>query len=90
VQAQKSETYTFYLRADDGLRLWVNGQLLVDQWKDQGTTEYAGSIALTAGQKYDIRVDYYDNSLSAVAQLSWSSATTPKQIIPQAQLYSQP
>jgi hypothetical protein len=82
VQAQKSETYTFFVRADDGVRLWVNGQLLVNQWKDQGTTEYSGSIALVAGQKYDIRMEYYENSLGAVAQLGWSSASTPKQIIP--------
>jgi hypothetical protein len=90
VQAQKSETYTFYAKADDGVRLWVNGQLLINQWKDQGPTEYSGSIALTAGQKYDIKVEYYENSLGAVVQMSWSSATTPKQIIPQSQLYSTP
>jgi hypothetical protein len=88
VQAQKSETYTFFVRADDGVRLWVNGQLLVNQWKDQGTTEYSGSIALVAGQRYDIRMEYYENSLGAVAQLGWSSASTPKQIIPQSQLFS--
>jgi hypothetical protein len=88
VQAQKSETYTFFVRADDGVRLWVNGQLLADGWKDQGPTEYSGSIALVAGQRYDIRMEYYENSLGAVAQLGWSSPTTPKQIIPQAQLYS--
>ena len=88
VQAQYSQTYTFYARADDGVRLWVNGQLLVDQWKDQGPTEYSGSMALVAGQKYDLKMEYYENSLGAVAELSWSSASTPKQIIPQSQLYS--
>jgi hypothetical protein len=88
VQAQHSQTYTFYAKADDGVRLWVNGQLLADGWKDQGPTEYSGSIALVAGQKYDIKVEYYENSLGAVAQLSWSSASTPKQVIPQSQLYS--
>jgi hypothetical protein len=35
-------------------------------------------------------MEYYENSLGAVAELSWSSASTPKQIIPQAQLHSQP
>ena len=88
VEPQFSETYTFYARADDGVRLWVNGQLLVDQWHDQGATEYSGQIALQAGQKCDVRMEYYENGGDASAQLRWSSASTPKQIIPQTQLYS--
>jgi hypothetical protein len=88
VQAQKSETYTFYAKADDGVRLWVDGQLLINVWRDQGTTEYWGSIALVAGQKYDIKMEYYESSLTAIAQLSWSSSSTSKQIIPQSQFYS--
>jgi hypothetical protein len=90
VQAQYSQSYTFYARADDGVRLWVDGKLLIDQWKDQGATEYSDSIALTAGQKYEIRMEYYDNTLSAVAQLMWSSFSTSKQFVPQSQLYSVP
>jgi hypothetical protein len=35
VQAQRSEIYTFHANADDGVRLWVDGQLLIDQWKNQ-------------------------------------------------------
>ena len=88
VEPQFSETYTFYARADDGVRLWVNGQLLVDAWRDQGASEYSGSIALQAGQKYDLRMEYYENGGDASAQLRWSSPFTPKQIVPQTQLYS--
>jgi hypothetical protein len=88
VQAQKSETYTFFVRADDGVRLWVDGHLIINNWREQGATEAAASVALTAGEKYDIKIEYYEHKVSAVTQLSWSSASTPKQIIPQSQLYS--
>ena len=88
VQPQFSETYTFYTRTDDGVRLWVNGQLLVDKWIDQGPTEWSGTIALTANTKYNIRMDYYENGGGAVAQLSWSSPSTPKAIIPQSRLFT--
>jgi beta-glucanase (GH16 family) len=81
-----SETYTFFVRTDDGARLWVNGQQLVNRWIDQGTTEVSGTIALVAGQSYAIKMEYYDNGGSAVAQLSWSSAHQAKQVVPQAQL----
>jgi hypothetical protein len=87
VQPQFEETYTFYTRVDDGVRLWVNGQLVVDEWIDQAPTEWNGSLALHAGQKYPITMEYYENGGGAVAQLSWSSPSTARAIIPQSQLY---
>ncbi|MEO6434782.1 MAG: PA14 domain-containing protein, partial [Tepidisphaeraceae bacterium] len=41
-----------------------------------------------AGETYDIRLDYYDNAFDATMRLSWSSASTTKQIIPTSQLYA--
>ena len=49
-----SETYRFYANTDDGVRLWVNNVLLVDNWTDHGPTETSGTITLTAGVRYDI------------------------------------
>jgi uncharacterized repeat protein (TIGR03806 family) len=87
VQPQFNETYTFYTTTDDGVRLWVNGQLLVDKWVDQGATEWSGTINLVAQQRYNIQMDYYENGGSASATLAWSSPSTTKTIIPQTQLY---
>jgi uncharacterized repeat protein (TIGR03806 family) len=87
VQPQFNEPYTFYTTTDDGVRLWVNGQLLIDHWVDQGPTEWSGSIALAAQQRYNIEMDYYENGGGAVATLSWSSLSTSKAIIPMTQLY---
>ena len=87
VQARFSESYRFYTKTDDGVRLWVNGRLIVDKWVDQNT-ENSGTITLTAGQKYDIKMEYYENGAGATAQLSWSSPSQPKQIIPSSQLFS--
>jgi Domain of unknown function (DUF4347)/Legume lectin domain/PA14 domain/Calx-beta domain len=90
VQPLYSETYTFFTRTDDGVRLFVNNQLVIDNYRDQSPTERSGTITLQAGQRYDIRMEYYENGGGAVAQLSWASATQAKQIIPQSQLYSAP
>ncbi|MBC1241780.1 PA14 domain-containing protein [Nostoc sp. 2RC] len=89
VEAKYSETYNFYTRSDDGVRLWVNNQLLIDNFVNQSATELVGSVALVAGQKYDIKLEYFDNTYSALSQLSWSSTSQAKEIIPQSQLYSQ-
>ncbi|MBI3857013.1 MAG: PQQ-dependent sugar dehydrogenase [Planctomycetes bacterium] len=87
VQPQFGETYTFFTTSDDGVRLWVNNVLLIDKWVDQGPTEWSGTIALAAGQRYDLKMEYYENGGGAVAKLSWSSPSTAKQIIPQARLF---
>ena len=87
VQAQFSETYTFYTNSDDGIRVSVNGQQIINNWTDHPPTENSGSITLAAGQKYDILIEYYENGGGAVSTLSWSSASTSKQIVPQSQLY---
>ena len=87
VQAKYSETYTFYTKTDDGVRLWVNDQLLIDKWVTQGGTEWSGTIALTAGQKYKIVMEYFESDGGAEATLGWSSASQLKEIIPQANLY---
>jgi hypothetical protein len=69
------------------VRLWVNGQLVVDSWINQSPTERSGTIALTTGQKYDLKMEYFENSGGAVAKLLWSSASTTKAVIPQNQLF---
>lgn len=90
VQANATETVTFYTTTDDGVRLWVNNVLIIDHWVDQGPTEWSGTIALQGGVRYDLRMDYYENGGGAVAKLSWSSPSTPKQIIPQNRLSALP
>jgi hypothetical protein len=87
VKALYSETYTFYTVSDDGVRLWVNGTQLVNNWTNHGAAENSGSIALVAGQKYDIVMEYYDNTFDATAKLLWSSPSQAKQVIPQECLY---
>ncbi len=82
VQPRYSETYTFHTKSDDGVRLWVNGKLLIDNWTNHAPTENTGTVSLTAGQKYDIVMEYYEHIYGAVAQLLWSSPRQPKEIIP--------
>ena len=83
----QSETYTFYTHSDDGVRLWINGQLLVDHWTAHAVAEDKGTIALIAGQKVSVQLDYYEQGGDAVTQLLWSSPSRAKEVIPQSQLF---
>ena len=87
ITPQHSEVYTFSTVADDGVRLWVGGKLLINNWHDEYPTANHGRIMLEAGQAYDIRLDYYENSdPPAVVQLYWKSASQPKEIVPTSAL----
>jgi hypothetical protein len=87
VMPRYSETYTFYLTADKGGRLWINNKLVVDSWlKDQNST-FTGTIALTAGEKYDLTLEYYDDRATARCKLEWASAFQSREVIPQSQLF---
>jgi parallel beta-helix repeat protein len=89
VLPQYSETYTFYTQSDDGVRLYVNGQKLIDNWTNHGSTQNSGTIALAAGTRYTVQLDYFQGAYDSIIQLSWASASTPKAVVPQTQLYPQ-
>jgi autotransporter-associated beta strand protein len=64
--------YTFTTTCDDGSRLWINGTLVVDNWVPQGATAKNGTIALAANQRYDIMMEFFNNTGGASAKLSWT------------------
>jgi hypothetical protein len=59
--------------ADDGIRLWVDGDLLIDAWTDQSPTSYQVTRTLTAGS-HAVKVEYYENGGGAVVGLSHVAA----------------
>jgi len=88
VQPQFSETYNFITTADDGVRLFINGQLLINDWVDKtNATSRTNSISLAAQQFYTIELDYYQATNNASVTLAWSSLSAPFSVVPQTQLY---
>lgn len=81
-----SEKYTFIASSDDGVRVWVGGKLLIDSWKKQSGVSREGSILLSAGTSYDIKVEYYENRGDANIRLMWKSATQKQAVIPKSAL----
>jgi predicted phage baseplate assembly protein len=88
VQPSSSGDYIFYTVSDDGVRLWVDRQLLIDRWNDHGQIkDQSPPIRLEAGRKYDIKLEFYEHGGAATIRLSWSGPGVPEQIIPQSRLY---
>jgi hypothetical protein len=64
-------SYRFSMTVDDGGRLWVNGHLLIDAWKDQAPRTYTSDIYLPGGG-VPVKMEYYENAGDATAELSWT------------------
>jgi uncharacterized protein YraI len=70
--------YRFTAITDDGVRLWVNNQLIIDQWTDHASQSFHGEINLPGGA-VPIKMEYYDGQGQAIARLNWTKvdSTTP-------------
>ena len=83
--------YTFSTLSNDGVRLFINGVCVIDNFVDQNAKWVdAATLSLTKGQLVDIQMEYYENSASAAAKLKWtgpSVAGISGAIIPQAYLF---
>jgi hypothetical protein len=82
VEAPQTETFTFHTLSNDGVRLWVDGKLVIDNWTNHGVTENTGQVALSRGKRLPVKMEYYQASGGAVARLLWSSRTIAKQVVP--------
>lgn len=88
IEPRFTDNYTFHINSDNGRRVWVDGRLIIDRWVDDWNIEYTGGIALTAGRKYDIVVEYFENWGGANIKFEWSSPRQQREIVPQSQLYA--
>jgi hypothetical protein len=73
--------YTFYVNSDDGAKLWVNDQLIINAWTSGGSEKTSSPIQLTAGGWYMIKLEYYEDTGSAYVHLKWSSSQQKKDVI---------
>jgi hypothetical protein len=70
------DTYTFCVTVDDGVRLWIDGHLIIDQWKVQPPTTYCAKERLSAGA-HVVQMAYFENTGQAVAKLWWTPGDGP-------------
>ena len=84
------ESYRFVVNCDDGVRLWVNGQLLLDKWNPAPSTYFnlqSAAVTLAAGQFADLQVELQDFTSDAWIEVYWTSASQPLELVPADRLY---
>ncbi|NBQ14794.1 MAG: hypothetical protein EBU31_09335, partial [Proteobacteria bacterium] len=82
ITAASTGPCTFFTTTDDGVRLWVNGQLLVDKWVPQSPTTWAGTITLQQGRRYEFRMEYFEAGGGATAVLEWQPSGQSRTVVP--------
>ena len=87
LQARRAGKHQFHTISDEGVRLWIDGQMLIDNWSAHRVAENTAILSLVPGHYYDIALEYYDGSGAAVIQLYWTPPGGGPELIPEAQLY---
>lgn len=88
VKAPITGNVVFSTQSDDGVRLWIDDVLIIDNWTLHGTTtDTASAVSLTAGEKYNIRMEFYERGGGEVAILQWAYSGQSTQVVPQAYLF---
>jgi YVTN family beta-propeller protein len=91
VQPLVSGAYRFQTVSDDGVRVWVNGVQLINNWtKHSATTNTSGDINLVAGTRYTVRMEFFEATGQAVARLRWRVPGTSTYVaVPPDRLFPQ-
>lgn len=99
IEPQFSEEYTFTAKADDGVRVWIDNKLIINQWNKQDQTvdgfvqgaqtsaTHKSSLKLKKGVKYPIKVEYFEDVQNASISVSWSSKSQSESVIPASAFY---
>lgn len=85
LEARYSETHRLAVEAEGGIRLWVDGRLIIDAWGQ--TKGDSAEVDLEAGRRVDLRLEYARRKGPAALKLLWSGPNTPKEPIPTSQLH---
>ena len=82
VEARFTEEHSFIVNANDGARLRVNGQLLIDGLESGPLSDETATIEFIAGRRYSIELEYVENSGNASVALEWSSSSLSREVVP--------
>ena len=83
-----NEEHTFRVDAGDGVRLWVGGKLIIDDWSDQPLTPREGKVRFAAAGFQTLRLEYARRTVATPVRLRWSSASQPLAPLPVERLYT--
>lgn len=71
VEARQGGTYTFVTSADDGVRLWIDGRQVIDDWGIHSVSMDTAQVTFAANSRHRIRLEYFQARGEAIINLAW-------------------
>jgi alpha-glucosidase (family GH31 glycosyl hydrolase) len=73
--------YDLVVRADDGVRLWINGEKVIDAWVPQDDVAQTAKVKLEQGKSYEVKLEYFQGSGHAICQFGWRKPSESKSVV---------
>ena len=86
--APHDDEFTIFTRSDDGVRLWLDGKQVIDDWRGHPPEHNEAKIKLAKGQSVEIKLEYFQGGGGGMVELGWEGPKTPKGIIPTSCLHT--
>jgi hypothetical protein len=87
LQPAVSGPHTFHVTYNDGVRLFLDDRVVIYRWGPHATTDESATVSLMAGRKYDLRMEFFDQTGAAWARLAWETPCQSRQVIPVTHLH---
>lgn len=88
IMAPETGDYTFYMIGDNGFKLWIDNQVVIDHWVNDWDVEQTSTpIALQAGVKYNFKVEYFEDFGGSSLYLRWETPSQAKEIVPSSAFF---
>ena len=86
LQPSYSELYRLIVTSDDGVRLWVDGELKIDEWNARSSIDFC-FVELKSGHYHTFVLEYHDTVDDAWLKLEWESISQEKEVIPATSMF---
>ena len=86
IDIPKAGRYRFFTTSDDGVRLYIDGKRIIDNWTDHAPAVDTAEVSLRAGQ-VDVVIEYYEGVGGSEIRLEWEGPDIKRQVVPATSLF---
>ena len=81
LEAPHTEEYTFTITTDEGVRLWVGGQLVINELSNRTPRTFTGTVPLQRGERYNVRLESVHRAGQGNLKVVWLSKNKPESVL---------
>ncbi len=82
ISAPAADDYTFIVQSDDGARVYLDDEKILDCWGTHALETRSTTLRLKAGETHRLRVDYFQHGGDAIVRFGWGKNTPAEALSP--------